>query len=112
MKKLEKYKHYAENYKKLLDQVTVYGICKLQNKQLTEENKKLRLSLAVNNPNQPRISPDKKSISKRPVPAYTQFLREQYKQIKEQNVPISPCAHFIGKGFFHGVFKRDCKALA
>lgn len=86
MKKLEKYKHYAENYKKLLDQVALCVACELQNKSLMEENKKLRLSLAASNPNQPSVSPDKKTSSKRPVPAYTQFLREQYKQIKEQNV--------------------------
>ncbi|OAO17458.1 zinc finger protein [Blastocystis sp. ATCC 50177/Nand II] len=89
MKKLEKYKHYAENYKKLLD----------QNKSLMEENKKLRLSLAASNPNQPSVSPDKKTSSKRPVPAYTQFLREQYKQIKEQNEKASftECSKEIAK---------------
>lgn len=68
----------------------------LQNRELEEENKRLKAQLELQAHSvQPLLSIEKSLQTveettelkpKRPVPAYTQFLREQYHHMKDQGV--------------------------
>ena len=67
-----------------------------EKKKLEEENKRLKAQLELQAPSvQPLLSIEKSLQTveettelkpKRPVPAYTQFLREQYHHMKDQGV--------------------------
>ncbi|KAK8826220.1 hypothetical protein WA538_001364 [Blastocystis sp. DL] len=88
LKKVEKYRHYAEQLKTLKD----------QNKSLMEENKRLKTLIERLNTS---ISPEK-GTSKKPIPPFTQFLREQYALMRnnKKKIPFTECSKLIARKWY------------
>ena len=88
LKKVEKYRHYAEQLKALKD----------QNKSLMEENKRLKAIIERSNTS---ISPEK-GTSKKPIPPFTQFLREQYALMRnnKKKIPFTECSKLIARKWY------------
>ena len=79
---------------------------------MIEENKKLKVALELNTPGQTNsLGSEGKSVLRRPIPAYTQFLREQYQIMKDHNVMDGNDGLAVGEGVLHGVLEGDRKAL-
>ena len=79
---------------------------------MIEENKKLKVALELNTPVQTNsLGSEGKSVLRRPIPAYTQFLREQYQIMKDHNVMDGKDELGVGEGVFHGVLEGDRTAL-
>lgn len=88
LKKVEKYRHYAEQLKTLKD----------QNKSLMEENKRLKTLIERLNTS---ISPEK-GTSKKPIPPFTQFLCEQYALMRnnKKKIPFTECSKLIARKWY------------
>ncbi|CBK21060.2 uncharacterized protein [Blastocystis hominis] len=88
LRKLEKYKKFAENYKKLRE----------QNKMLSDELRKLKQTLEAHQEVSLPVSQPDDSL-RRPVPPFTQFLREQYESFRSKGVklPFIECSKRISK---------------
>lgn len=88
LKKVEKYRHYAEQLKTLKD----------QNKSLLEENKRLKAMVERLNAS----ASTEKGASKKPIPPFTQFLREQYALMRNDNkkIPFTECSKLIARKWY------------
>ena len=92
LKKLEKYRRFADQYKKLKD----------QNKTLLEENRRLK-SFVEGTEMPSMVTTVPTDIPKKPIPAFTQFLREQYalmKNEKQKKVPFVECSKLAAKKWY------------
>lgn len=85
LRKLEKYKKFAENYKKLREQVRSCDRLDLQNKMLSDEVRKLKQTLETHQ-EVPQPVTQSDDALRRPVPPFTQFLREQYESFRSKGV--------------------------
>lgn len=88
LKKVEKYRHYAEQLKTL----------KEQNKALAEENKRLKAIVERTNTS----TSSEKGTSKKPIPPFTQFLREQYALMRsnKKKIPFTECSKLIARKWY------------
>lgn len=89
LRKLEKIARYEEELKKLKD----------QNKKLVEENSRLR-SLAESGQMELLMPSSVQPHLRKPIPPFTQFLREQYtilRSEKGKQLPFCECSKQIAK---------------